>query len=131
MSYGDGVDPVEDELIDRRMVAHNLRLRVTELEAKLAAAERELHIAVMSTHRQADCINQCAAAIGPDTSATIDGLPRAVRHLATRLSAAVKALETVRRWMGDPLAAHLPMKDIHSNREILGIIDAALKEARP
>ena len=49
----------------------------------------------------------------------------------SRLSAAVKALETVRRWMGDPLAAHLPMKDIHSNREILGIIDAALKEARP
>jgi len=57
--------------------------------------------------------------------------PDRITELKSQLSAAVKALETVRRWMGDPLAAHLPMKDIHSNREILGIIDAALKEARP
>lgn len=36
----------------------------------------------MSTHRQAICIQQCAAAIGPETSATINGLPNAVKALA-------------------------------------------------
>lgn len=35
--------------------------------------------------RQAFCIQQCAASIGPDTVGTIDGLPRAVKHLVNQL----------------------------------------------
>ncbi|HVM93422.1 MAG TPA: hypothetical protein VMT67_11455 [Terriglobales bacterium] len=48
-------------------------------ESAALIAERDA--AIMSTHRQALCIQQCAAHIGPDTSSTIEGLPRAVKRL--------------------------------------------------
>jgi hypothetical protein len=53
-----------------------------------AALIAERDAAIMSTHRQAACIQQCAAHIGPDTSATIDGLPLAVKRLIEERDAA-------------------------------------------
>lgn len=46
-----------------------------------AALIAERDAAIMSTHRQAICIQLCAAHIGPETSATIEGLPNAVKRL--------------------------------------------------
>jgi hypothetical protein len=48
-------------------------------------AERDA--AIMSTHRQALCIQQCAAHIGRETPATIDGLPLAVKRVVEELAA--------------------------------------------
>jgi hypothetical protein len=55
---------------------------IEQQAARIAELERQLKDAAMSTHRQAICIQQCAAAIGPETSATINGLPNAVKALA-------------------------------------------------
>lgn len=50
------------------------------------ALERERNCAI-ATHRKAYCIQQCASIIGPDTSATIDGLPKAVKRVTEKLAA--------------------------------------------
>lgn len=49
-------------------------------------AERDA--AILSTHRQAFCIEQCAAHIGPETPATINGLPLAVKRVVEERDAA-------------------------------------------
>ncbi|WP_308836057.1 hypothetical protein [Paraburkholderia sp. SARCC-3016] len=54
---------------------------LSEDDAARAEMIAERDAAVMSAHRQALCIQQCAAHIGPDTSATIDGLPLAVKRV--------------------------------------------------
>src|ERR1700740_3137895 len=56
-----------------------------ELERDAAYAERD-HFA-HANHRQAYCIQQCAAILGPNFSATVDGLPKGVRHVVDRLAA--------------------------------------------
>lgn len=55
---------------------------------KMAALIAERDAAMMSTHRQALCIQQCAAHIGRETAATIDGLPLAVKRLVEERDAA-------------------------------------------
>ncbi|KGX96474.1 hypothetical protein Y023_5062 [Burkholderia pseudomallei A79D] len=55
---------------------------------KMAALIAERDAAIMSTHRQAMCIQQCAAHIGRETAATIDGLPLAVKRLVEERDAA-------------------------------------------
>jgi hypothetical protein len=68
-------------------------LKCRSLAEQLAAAERERDEAVLSTHRQAECISRCGAILGSDVSATIDGLPRAVRHIKEQLTAAHAEVE--------------------------------------
>lgn len=67
---------IKDEL-EKTKIARDkcLQLLATRVEAS------RLDEACDSTHRQAHCINQCAAHIGTDTPATIDGLPLAVKHV--------------------------------------------------
>ncbi|ARL90967.1 hypothetical protein [Burkholderia pseudomallei] len=59
---------------------------IAEDERAALIAERDS--AIMSTHRQALCIQQCAAHIGPETAATIDGLPLAVKRVVEERDAA-------------------------------------------
>ena len=60
------------------------------------ALERERNCAI-ATHRQAYCIQQCASIIGPDTSATIDGLPKAVKRVTEKLAALAEQNERMRK----------------------------------
>ena len=65
----------------------SLREQVEKLtKERDEALERERNCAI-ATHRQAYCIQQCASIIGPDTSATIDGLPKAVKRVTEQLAA--------------------------------------------
>jgi hypothetical protein len=75
-------EAVEKAVFGSQEIIRFQEKRITELEAELTNA-------CLATHRQAYCINLCAAYIGPDTSATIDGLPLAVK----RLTSTVKRLE--------------------------------------
>ena len=69
------------------VVEHYVRQRgdavelAESVERELAAATEQLHEACTSTHRQAFCMHQCAAHLGSDTAATIEGLPIAVEHV--------------------------------------------------
>jgi hypothetical protein len=63
---------------------------LAKIEIDKLIAERDA--AIMSTHRQALCIHQCAAHIGPETPATIDGLPLAVRRVVLERDEARVAL---------------------------------------
>lgn len=60
-------------------------LRARASSPEMARLKADLTRALDANSRQASCIHQCAAAIGPDTSATIDGLPRAVKRLVEQL----------------------------------------------
>ena len=65
----------------------SLREQVEKLtKERDEALERERNCAI-ATHRKAYCIQQCASIIGPDTSATIDGLPKAVKRVTEKLAA--------------------------------------------
>ena len=44
-------------------------------------AEAERDNLIRANHRQAICIHTCGAHIGPDTDCTIEGLPKAVKHV--------------------------------------------------
>lgn len=55
---------------------------------EIEALKQERDSLVHANHSQAYCIQQCAAIIGPETSGTIDGLPKAVKHLVSRAEAA-------------------------------------------
>jgi hypothetical protein len=48
-----------------------------------------------ANHRQARCLHETAAALGPDYSFTIDGLPKAAHHVAGQLAAAREALAKI------------------------------------
>jgi len=61
---------------------------VAELVAELTAERDRL---AEANHRQAACINYTVAELGPDSSATIEGLPKAARHVVATLRAACKA----------------------------------------
>ena len=81
-----------------------LELRIKELGKQVEkrtkerdeALERERNCAI-ATHRQAYCIQQCASIIGPDTSATIDGLPKAVKRVTEKLAALAEQNEKMRK----------------------------------
>ena len=74
-----------------------LREQVEKLTKELdEALERERNCAI-ATHRQAYCIQQCASIIGPDTSATIDGLPKAVKRVTEKLAALAEQNERMRK----------------------------------
>lgn len=66
------------------------------METKNADLARQLEEAALSTHRQAICIQECAAYIGSETPATITGLPLAVKNLATQLSTSQATSERYR-----------------------------------
>ena len=60
------------------------------LEAEKARNEKlEVDMAnfAEANHRQANCIHFTAQNLGPEYSATIDGLPKAARHVAARAEA--------------------------------------------
>lgn len=78
-------------------VAEAITRATADAQERIAELERERDSAVLSTHRQAMCINDCAAHIGPETSATIKGLPKAVKHLAAERDSLRAELETVKR----------------------------------
>lgn len=66
-------------LAEHERIVAGLNKQLTEqfdLSSKFAAAN----------HRQAYCIQQCAAILGPDFAATVDGLPNGVRHVVSELS---------------------------------------------
>lgn len=72
--------------------------------SRAETAERERDEAIAANYRQAGCIHQCAAHLGPDASGTIDGLPLAVKAAVTErdearrlLAEATGALERIAR----------------------------------
>jgi len=82
----------ERDDLDRRATEYALQandqaLTIAALQQKNKELEEERDSAVLATHRQAFCIQQCVAHIGPETSATIDGLPKAVQALVATLTA--------------------------------------------
>lgn len=78
-------------------VAEAITRATADAQERIAELERERDSAVLSTHRQAMCINDCAAHIGPETSATIEGLPKAVKHLAAERDSLRAELEKAKR----------------------------------
>ena len=68
--------------------------KLTKERDEALARERNCAIA---THRQAYCIQQCAGTIGPDTSATIDSLPNAVKRVVKQLAALAEQNEKMRK----------------------------------
>lgn len=95
-----------------------------ELGEYVEQIERERDDASLATHRQAYCIQQCAAHIGPETAATIDGLPKAVKRIVAELAAAksrASALEQALRLAGELL---------EYGGFDLSFIDAALSSAQ-
>ncbi len=81
MSFGDGVDPVEDELIDRQKVAHNQRIRIGELGADLSSLRARLAEAIDEQHRLAGLVVAC------------DGEHLELVECRAKLSSAAKALD--------------------------------------
>jgi len=76
MSFGDGVDPVEDLLLDKQMAVHNLHVAVdardatiAELRAKLSAAERERDEALAGDNLLLRTANECRARAGAKIAA--------------------------------------------------------------
>lgn len=68
--------------------------KIDRYEAALASKDEtierlcaERDSLAQANHRQAYCIQQCAAILGPETSASVDGLPKAVRRIVDELSA--------------------------------------------
>lgn len=57
---------------------------IERLAARVKWVEADLNTLTDANHRQALCINFTASALGPDISATIDGLPKAARHVLNR-----------------------------------------------
>lgn len=106
---------LDDYLAELRKYPHRYADDIEGLERVVAliqsqAAEierltRERDDAIAANYRQAGCIHQCAAHLGPDASGTIDGLPLAVKALVTRAeatqSALSEALEVVRPFAED------------------------------
>ena len=77
----------------------SLREQVEKLtKERDEALERERNCAI-ATHRQAYCIQQCASIIGPDTSATIDGLPKAVKRVTEKLAALAEQNAKMRKLL--------------------------------
>ena len=71
------------------------------LRAQLAAAQAQLasdpdRSVYVANHRQAACIHLTAQALGPDYSATIKGLPKAAKHVASLLSEVQAQAQTAR-----------------------------------
>jgi len=60
-------------------------LRARASSPEMTRLKSELARVLDANSRQASCIHQCASAIGPDTCRTVDGLPKAVKHLADQL----------------------------------------------
>lgn len=65
----------------------HLEVAFNKMMSERDALRIECDRIVNTNHRQAYCIQQCAAILGPDFSATIDGLPQGVRHVVDELNA--------------------------------------------
>ncbi len=85
---------------------HEVATHCANVEEQLAALTKERDEALdrerncaIATHRQAYCIQQCASTIGPDTSATIDGLPKAVKRAVGELAALASQNEKMRAFL--------------------------------
>lgn len=70
-----------------------LRKELSEARAEVERVNGLAREAALATHRQAYCIQQCAAHIGPDALATINGLPNAVKTVVARAKAAEAEVE--------------------------------------
>lgn len=71
----------------------------------------ERDAAVMRTHMQAFCIQQCAAHIGPDTATTLYGLPKAVKRIVQERDEARAALARASEAVaGEPVAYTTPLR---------------------
>lgn len=62
------------------------------MTAEIARLRDELDNLADANLRQAHCINLTAQALGPDYAATIDGLPKAAKHVAVQFTEARAAL---------------------------------------
>lgn len=70
-------------------------------QARAEKAEAEINMLTDANHRQALCINFTASALGPDISATIDGLPKAARHVLNRAEKAEAEVARLREAMAE------------------------------
>lgn len=66
---------------------------IANLETALAAMTNERDELATANHRQASCIHVTAANLGPDCSATVDGLPKAARHVVAERDALLGAVK--------------------------------------
>lgn len=96
-------------------------------------AEADLRDAALATHRQASCLHQCAALIGPDTVSTVAGLPKAVKHLVALAERAEAALAQAREALGDiakqPLTSEYPPEKV-GGLDFEGGYDTCVQVAR-
>lgn len=69
------------------------KARAEAAETALAAMTKERDELATANHRQASCIHVTAANLGPDCSATVDGLPKAARHVAAERDALLGAVK--------------------------------------
>jgi len=80
--------------IERDADNEALRAQLAAAQAQLASdPDRSVYVA---NHRQAACIHLTAQALGPDYSATIKGLPKAAKHVASLLSEVQAQAQTAR-----------------------------------
>jgi uncharacterized protein (DUF2342 family) len=61
--YGDGVDPVEDELIDKTMAVHNLHVAIDERDKELAALRAQLAAAEAALAQQKSAVGWLKEAV--------------------------------------------------------------------
>ena len=67
--------------------------RAEAAETALAAMTKERDDLANANYRQASCIHVAAANLGPNCSATVDGLPKAARHVAAERDALLLAAQ--------------------------------------
>lgn len=109
--------------------AENARKAAAALEAlsaRVEAAEARAMEASLATHRQAFCIQQAAAAIGPDASATVEGLPKAVRHVVAHAEAAERQRDEAREALRQARARYVENNDKDALESIINTINKAL-----
>lgn len=85
-----GPNPLANEAAD---LITTLLARIAAQEAQIRAVEAERDELATANHRQASCIHVTAANLGPDCSATVDGLPKAARHVAAERDALLGAVK--------------------------------------
>lgn len=78
---------------DATLYADEQKARAEAAETALAAMTKERDELATANHRQASCIHVTAANLGPDCSATVDGLPKAARHVAAERDALLGAVK--------------------------------------
>lgn len=80
----------------------------------------ERDAAVMRTHMQAFCIQQCAAHIGPDTATTLYGLPKAVKRIVQERDEARAALARASEpAAGEPVPAGWKLAPVEPTKKMI------------